>query len=294
MKIFIADAFTTVHFSGNQAGVVLLEEGEDFPEAAWMQKLAAELKHSETAFVRRPSERAFQICYFTPDGEVELCGHATIAAFTVLREERIITPGICRLSTMAGELEIEVSEHAVWMDMAPPREARRFSEEETRELYAAYGLTPEDMPAALRPKAVSTGLCDILLPLASGEALERAVQNEAEVIRLSQKYGVVGFHLFWPSLKPGETAHCRNFAPLYAIPEEAATGTSNGALTYYLYQYGLIRPDTENRFIQGESMGKPSEILSRLSLPEGAPKIRIGGQAVVTLSAELCSQEAGK
>ena len=55
MKIFIADAFTTVHFSGNQAGVVLLEEGEDFPEAAWMQKLAAELKHSETAFVRRPS-----------------------------------------------------------------------------------------------------------------------------------------------------------------------------------------------------------------------------------------------
>lgn len=287
MKIFIADAFTTVHFSGNQAGVVLLEEGEDFPEAAWMQKLAAELKHSETAFVRRPSERAFQICYFTPDGEVELCGHATIAAFTVLREERIITPGICRLSTMAGELEIEVSEHAVWMDMAPPREARRFSEEETRELYAAYGLTPEDMPAALRPKAVSTGLCDILLPLASGEALERAVQNEAEVIRLSQKYGVVGFHLFWPSLKPGETAHCRNFAPLYAIPEEAATGTSNGALTYYLFRRGLVAAGADNRFVQGEKMGKPSEILSRITETAGTVKVRVGGRAVLALRCEL-------
>ncbi len=95
MRIFIADAFTAVRFLGNQAGVVLLEDGEDFPENAWMQKLAAELKHSETAFVRRTSERAFQICYFTPDGEVELCGHATIAAFTLLREEKIATPGIC-------------------------------------------------------------------------------------------------------------------------------------------------------------------------------------------------------
>ena len=287
MELFVADAFTTRRFSGNQAGVALLGEA-DFPEEGFMRALAGELKHSETAFIRRMAERAFQICYFTPDGEVELCGHATIAAFTVLREEKIITPGICRLSTMAGELEIEVFERAVWMDMAPPREARTFSEEEITELYAAYGLTPGDMSAALRPKTVSTGLCDILLPLASQEALERAVQNEAEVIRLSRKYGVVGFHLFWPSLKSGETAHCRNFAPLYAIPEEAATGTSNGALTYYLYQYGLIKQDTENRFIQGESMGKPSEILSRLNISEGAPKIRIGGQAVVTLSAELC------
>ena len=81
--------------------------------------------------------------------------------------------------------------------------------------------------------------------------------------------------------------YCRNFAPLYAIPEEAATGTSNGALTYYLYQYGLLKPDEENRFVQGEHMRKPSEILSCLSISDGVPKIRIGGQAVITLSATL-------
>lgn len=287
MKIFIADAFTAARFAGNQAGIVLLETGEDFPEAAFMQRLAAELKHSETAFVKRLSEKAFQICYFTPDGEVELCGHATIASFTVLREAGIITPGVYQISTLAGDLEIEASEYAVWMDMAAPKEVKSFSEEESAEFYRAYGLTPEDMPVALRPKAVSTGLCDILLPVSSRKALERAVQNEAEAIRLSRKYGVVGFHLFWPSLKPGETAHCRNFAPLYAIPEEAATGTSNGALTYYLYQYGLLKPDEENRFVQGEHMRKPSEILSCLSISDGVPKIRIGGQAVITLSATL-------
>ena len=287
MKLFVADAFTATRFAGNQAGVVLIGNGEDLPETTWMQKLAAELKHSETAFIKRISEKEFQICYFTPDGEVELCGHATIAAFTVLREEGIITPGIYQILTLAGKLEIEVSGNAVWMDMADPKELKIFSEEEAAELYRAYGLTADDGLAVMKPKIISTCLCDILLPVSGQEALERADQNESEVIRLSGKYGVVGVHLFWPSLKPGETAHCRNFAPLYAIPEEAATGTSNGALTYYLYQYGLIQTDVENRFIQGEYMGKPSEILSRLSFSEGVPKIRIGGQAVVTLSAEL-------
>ena len=60
MKIFIADAFAAARFAGNRAGIVLLETGEDFPEAAFMQRLAAELKHAETAFVKRLSERAFQ------------------------------------------------------------------------------------------------------------------------------------------------------------------------------------------------------------------------------------------
>ena len=116
-----------------------------------------------------------------------------------------------------------------------PKELKIFSEEEAAELYRAYGLTADDGLAVMKPKIISTGLCDILLPVSGQEALERADQNESEVIRLSGKYGVVGVHLFWPSLKPGETAHCRNFAPLYAIPEEAATGTSNGPLpTIYI------------------------------------------------------------
>ena len=58
------------------------------------------------------------------------------------------------------------------------------------------------------------------------------------------------------------TAWCSNYAPLYDIPEECATGTSNGALTYYLYLRGAVKPEQENVFLQGEHMGRPSEIRS--------------------------------
>lgn len=286
MRLFIVDAFTARKFSGNQAGVALL--GEDaWPEEGFMQALAAELKHSETAFVKANGERSFRVRYFTPEGEVDLCGHATIATFTVLREEGVIGPGTYNASTLAGELAIQVSEEAVWMDMAPPVEARTFTDQEAAELYAAYGLSLSHKPEGYQPKAVSTGLRDILLPVKSLEALDAAVQDEAEVTRLSKMYEVVGVHMFWPCLDGEAACHCRNFAPLYAIPEEAATGTSNGALTYYLYRYGKVSPGAENRFVQGEKMGKPSEILSRLEERDGTVKVLIGGRAVIALRAEL-------
>lgn len=285
MELYIADAFTTRRFSGNQAGVALLG-AEDFPEEGLMRALAGELKHSETAFVRRTGERSFHIRYFTPAEEVDLCGHATIASFTVLRDTGAIGPGDYALHTRSGDLEIGVGADAVWMDMAAPQDGRTFDEEEQAELYAAYGLTLADRPEGLAAQAVSTGLLDILLPVKDLAALERAVQNEGEVTRLSEHYGVVGVHMFCSNTADA-AAHCRNFAPLYAIPEEAATGTSNGALTYYLYRRGLVKAGAENRFVQGEKMGKPSEILSRITETAGTVKVRVGGRAVLALRCEL-------
>lgn len=285
MRFYIADAFAAKAFSGNQAGVVPLGEGP-FPEESLMRALAGELKHSETAFVRRTGGRSFHIRYFTPAEEVDLCGHATVAAFTVLRQTGEIGAGEYALHTRSGDLEVTVEPDAVWMDMAPPAEGRTFSREEQAELYAAYGLSPADRPENLKPQAVSTGLLDILLPVGDAAVLNRAEQDEAEVCRLSERYGVVGVHMFCLGTE-GVTARCRNFAPLYAIPEEAATGTSNGALTFYLYRRGLVRPGGINRFVQGEKMGKPSEILSRLTEESGAVRVRIGGRAVVTLRGEV-------
>lgn len=287
MKLYIVDAFTTQRFSGNQAGVALLTSEEPELTDAFCQALAAELKHSETAFVRPTGPDSFRLRYFTPEGEVDLCGHATIAAFTTLREAEGLAPGTYRASTLAGELNIQVSGQAVWMDMAPPVEGRGFSPEETAELYAAYGLSTADCPEGFAPMVVSTGLQDILLPVSTAEALDRAEQDERAVTELSERYGVVGVHMFWPCLNGEATAHCRNFAPLYAIPEEAATGTSNGALTYYLYRRGKIPAGAENRFVQGEKMGKPSEILSRLIEGPDGVKVQVGGRAVLTLRADL-------
>ena len=286
MKLYIADAFTTVRFSGNQAGVVLLG-GKPFPEDSFMLALAGELKHSETAFARQTGENAFHIRYFTPSAEVDLCGHATIAAFTVLRETGTIRPGQFALHTRSGDLEVEAGIETVWMDMAAPVEKQGFSAAEQTALYAAFGLSAADRPAGLESQVVNTGLSDILLPVKDRFTLERASQDEAEVTRLSRLYNAVGMHMFCLEPDGAVTARCRNFAPLYAIPEEAATGTANGALTYYLYCRGLISPGTENRFLQGESMGKPSEVLSRLTETDAGTKIRVGGGAVLSLRCEL-------
>lgn len=280
MKVYVMDSFSDRIFGGNQAGVVLADKAL---EPAVMQQVAAELKHSETAFVWQ-TEEGNRLCYFTPAGEVDLCGHATVAVFALLRRIGRIEDGTHKALTRAGALEIEVSGETVWMDMAPPKTLGILPEESWEELYGAYGLTLEDRPADLPPEIVSTGLADIMMPVRDHETLLRAVQDERTVTELSRRFDVTGVHMFCL----GEGAvYCSNFAPLYDIPEECATGTSNGALTYYLYERSLVEPERENLFLQGEHMERPSRILSRLTVQDGAVRVRIGGQAVMSLAGEM-------
>src|SRR5262245_26828735 len=87
--LFIADAFTDRAFSGNPAAVCLLERAG---EAGWMQAVAAEMNLSETAFVV-PRADGFDLRWFTPRVEVDLCGHATLASAHVLWETGRLEPG---------------------------------------------------------------------------------------------------------------------------------------------------------------------------------------------------------
>lgn len=280
MKVYVMDSFSDRIFGGNQAGVVLADK---VLEPAVMQQVAAELKHSETAFVWQ-TEEGNRLRYFTPAGEVDLCGHATVAVFALLRRLGRIEDGTHKALTRAGALEIEVSGETVWMDMAPPKTLGILPEESWEELYGAYGLTLEDRPADLPPEIVSTGLADIMMPVRDHETLLRAVQDERTVTELSRRFDVTGVHMFCLG---EEAVYCSNFAPLYDIPEECATGTSNGALTYYLYERSLVEPERENLLLQGEHMERPSRILSRLTVQDGAVRVRIGGQAVMSLAGEM-------
>ena len=283
MEAYVMDAFSAAVFGGNQAGVVLPDR--ELSDAV-MQQIAAEFKHSETAFVRVEQDGSVTLRYFTPAGEVDLCGHATIASFALLRKLEKIGDGIFTAHTRAAELQIRVSGDTVWMDMAPPVLLRTLEAGEWPELYEAYGLTTDAMPAGFVPKIVSTGLADIMMPVRDHETLMRAVQNAPVVTELSRRYDVTGVHMFCPG--DGTcTAYCSNYAPLYDIPEECATGTSNGALTYYLYLQGLIKEGEENVFVQGEHMSRPSEIRSRLVCKDGAPNILIGGRAVMSMACDL-------
>ena len=165
MKIFICDAFSSEIFKGNQAGVVILDEKEHYPDEILMKNIAAELKHSETAFVKKIDNNIFKIRYFTPIEEVELCGHATISVFSVLRELKLISSGKYIAETLAGSLEIVVDKDFIWMDMASPKIEYTFNLDEIKEIYSAFKLDITQAPKNLIPKIVNTGLSDIIIPI---------------------------------------------------------------------------------------------------------------------------------
>lgn len=284
MEFFVVDAFTDQLFFGNQAGVVILRDGEAFPEESLMLKIAAELKHSETAFVQPAGGITFFLRYFTPVDEVPLCGHATISAFTVLREQQHLACGNYIAQTKAGELKVIVEQDRVWLRMPAGEIVKTLTPEEAGEVHRAYSLSPDMQTGELAPCVVRSGLADILVPVESREHLNHALQNRDEVIRLSKHHNGVGVHLYNLTQDGSATAYCRNFAPLFGIDEESATGTSNAALTYYLYQNGKIAKHAVSIIVQGESMGRKSVILSRVDEDEN---IWIGGEALVSIQGEL-------
>jgi PhzF family phenazine biosynthesis protein len=218
--------------------------------------------------------------YNTPNGEVNLCGHATISAFTVLRNEKKLSIGNYVAKTLAGNLNVIIEPNLIWLEMVQGKLLKQLTFENSLEVYQAYGLNLKDRPDTMWPCIVNTGLSDILLPVNSKEGIDNAVQNRTEVIKISKKYGVVGVHIFFLASSQGITAYCRNFAPLYGIDEESATGTSNGALTYYLFTLKLVNKRDENIFIQGTTMKKPSVIRSKINSDTA---IYIGGNAVISV-----------
>lgn len=279
MDFFIVDAFTSESFGGNPAGVVLLGEGEAFPREELMVKVAAELRYSETAFIQRNGDSHFTLRYFTPCAEVDLCGHATIASFGVLRHLGIVADGeTCICHTRVGDLTVTIGDQ-VMMQMAPPEALETTID--IQRLRRIMGV-PDDV-ISLPPEVISTGLPDIILPVTGVDVLNALTPDMDALSALSQELQVVGVHAFATG-NDGYTAHVRNFAPLYGIPEESATGTANAALTHYLHRHGLIGDAVECRFLQGEAMGRPSEVSTCLSA-DGA--IHVGGTSCVIASGTL-------
>ena len=270
MNYFIVNAFTDKPFGGNPAGVVLLES-DAFPKEELMLKIAAELHYSETAFVRHDGDNEFTIRYFTPKGEVELCGHATIASFFLLHKKGLAS-GQCLCHTKAGDITVEAGEK-VLMQMAKPWIVATI--EDTEEIYRALGV--KNYHTTMPVQIVSTGLPDLMIPLPDATTLQSLQPDMEAIAEITKKYDAVSFHVFAFG-NDGYTAHVRDFAPLYDIPEESATGTANASLTYYLQQNGHLASDAECTFIQGEAMERPSIIATRI---QSDGNIFVGGTAAI-------------
>lgn len=284
MQVVTVDAFAAAKGGGNPAGVAVFER--ELPDESTMLAVAAKVGYSETAFVVPLGGGAFKVRYFTPVEEVPLCGHATVGAFAYLLKTGMIKEGEkLTAHTGAGEIAVNIDSGLVWLDMAAPTPLVYLDEKDSRELLGAYGLKDGDF-GKLSPAISNTGLADVMLPLASVELLEELKPDMAKISALSKKLDVTGVHAF--AFDENGGIHCRNFAPLYGIDEESATGTSNGALTYYLYQNGLVKAGCINLMTQGETMGKTGKIYTRLTengengrTNGQAVHIRVGGSAIV-------------
>jgi PhzF family phenazine biosynthesis protein len=285
IKAYKINAFAKTMEGGNPAGVVV---NADALSENDMKKIAGILGLSETAFVMKSECADFRVRFFTPTEEVDLCGHATIGTFSTLLSEGYIKPGNYTQETKAGILNVEVKEDlSIMMNQNTPSYYEIISKEEIAD---SLNITTAEMLEDLPVQIVSTGLRDILVPIKNIEILNAINPDFNKVAEISKKYNTIGYHMFTLESLNGSNAHCRNLAPLYGIPEESATGTSNGALSCYLFKYGKISDDQASNIVieQGYSMKNPSEIIVSLTTVEKEiVEVKVGGKALNLSESEV-------
>lgn len=269
IDVYIASAFCKDGLGGNKAGVVLYEDklGQEDKK-----RIAKELGYAETAFITNSSRADFKIEYFTPAEEVPLCGHATIASFGVLNHLNKLNKNSYTIETKSGILEVYIEEDLIFMEQNVPAFYEKIGYQEIVDCFD-IDCIKTDSPIRI----VSTGLRDILVPIKNTETLNKLNPNFDYITNISRKYDVVGMHLY---TFDEDKIICRNFAPLYDVDEEAATGTSNCALAGLLFmKYGLKKD--EYVFEQGYSLNSPSIIKVRIRSTNGENigKIYVGGNS---------------
>lgn len=285
MEIYVASAFSKNNTGGNKAGVVVRDYHLTDKQKI---KIARQLGYSETAFISASRNADFQFEYFTPVEEVPMCGHATIAAFVVLKHLGMLSKPEYKIETKSGILTINIDDDVILMQQNLPSYFDIISSSEIAKCID-NSILQNDYPIQI----VSTGLKDILVPINHIENLQNLNPDFEEMINISRDKNVVGIHAFTLINQEHVTAICRNFAPLYGINEESATGTSNCTLACYLFKYG-IKKDTY-LFEQGYELHNPSRIIVHIQSENNTiSNVAVGGNGylVETLSIDLDSKNA--
>lgn len=175
----------------------------------------------------------------------------------------------------------------IMMEQAKPKLGKIFDDYEY--LAELFNIDKSQIGCAgfnLVPQAASTGLWDIILPIKTNEALNALKPDFKALAEYTRVNKVGGVHAFTLDTNEG-VAISRNFCPLYGIDEEAATGTSNGALTYYLFHHNVLNKfNEEYTFLQGYSMDRPSHIISKL-VNKNNPLVMVGGNSTILTKGEI-------
>ena len=307
VPVCVVDAFADEPLAGNPAGVVFDAESLDENQR---QAIANELAVSETAFLEPADDADFRIQFFTPQQEVDLCGHATIGSLVAALETGRLTPGEALLETNVGELDVELEpDWTVWLDVDPP--AIRSVDLEYDRVADTLGVNVaalEGMAADLPLAVASVGVDFLVVPISYLQDVARADPNPADVEELTESVDADGIHLItFDTLDPKSTVHGRVFAPGIGVPEDPVTGTACGSTAAYLVRYdafqrtdptrigaeagerdtglGVAIDDgdpTRLQFEQGHFVDRPGKVQV---IVDGT--VRIGGRAVVSMTGEL-------
>jgi PhzF family phenazine biosynthesis protein len=265
MRIRVVDAFAERAFSGNPAAVCVLAAGE-WPEAGWMQAVAGEMNLSETAFVR-PSDQAdadWDLRWFTPAIEVDMCGHATLATAHVLAGDGLVS-GKVRFSTRSGILTASI-DAGITLDFPISR---------TTEVDVPDGLVE-----ALGAKPVSvhsTGaLTDVLVVLPDEAAVRELTPDIGGLEVVNRRDGNRGTIVTAPAKDFDFVS--RFFAPVAGIPEDPVCGSAHTALAAY-WSERLGRNDLVG--YQASARGGVVRVVL------AGDRVYLKGQAVTVLDGEL-------
>ena len=288
-QFYLADVFARERYAGNQLAVVTDAEALDTDE---MQAIAAEMGFSETTFVTGPpADGAWPVRIFTPAAEVPFAGHPTLGTASVIRERLADgRPETVTLDLKVGAVPVDVvpgdSGETLWMTQQAPSFGDRLDH---ADLAAVLGLPEHSLDADWPVQIVSTGLPTIVVPLADRDALEAIDLDRAAYERVTGDREAKNVLAFCPEPRePENDIADRVFAPFYDVPEDPATGSSNGCLAAYLARHEYFgEPVVDTRVEQGYEMGRPSLLSLRADATGEDGTVAVGGQVVAVAEGTL-------
>ena len=257
--LYIVDAFASGPFTGNPAAVCLLESSAD---AGWMQSVAAEMNLSETAFLV-PRQNGFDLRWFTPVTEVDLCGHATLASAHALWEtERLAGNESTRFHTRSGVLTATRTGDWIELDFpTTPPEA----------IEPPPGLS--DLLGSM-PRYVGRSPFDLFVELTDEEELHELSPDFASLCEIP----VRGFIVTTRSDDARYDFQSRFFAPAAGVNEDPVTGSAHCALApYWARHLGKSK-------LTGYQASARGGIVKVEMIDD---RVKLHGQAVTTLRGEL-------
>ncbi|MCR8845105.1 PhzF family phenazine biosynthesis isomerase [Paenibacillus sp. SC116] len=284
VTIYHYDAFSNIAGKGNPAGVVL---DADQLTAEHMQCIARDVGFNETVFVCPSKIADLRLVYYTPGHEMNLCGHATIAALTcLLDEKRIVGRTAVTIETKAGVLpiHIEQGEQGEWHITMRQDEPQFVPYTGNRgQLASLIGLSEGELHPDLPIVYGSTGIWTLLVPITKRKSFGDMVPDSKAFPNYLLQNPKASIHPFClETVDPTAFMYARHFSSPYSgTIEDAVTGTASGVMgAYYLTYMEPILMQASFHVEQGYELGREGKVSVRVQrLEEGPLEVNISGIA---------------